>query len=132
MCFLTFASQLEIFTLGVITKKGPDFLNFLLRSKMGNLKRTQEVNMKKLEQRFHAMDITGTGVVTQEEASHFLAKWRHKDFIETVMNVVDTFVNVTGNMMNLAFMVVFVALFKAITLFTHRFSTRLVAISVKQ
>ena len=37
MLLLTLASQLEIFTLGVITKKAPNFLSFLHQLKMGIL-----------------------------------------------------------------------------------------------
>lgn len=128
MCFLTVASQLEIFTLGVITKKGPEFFELFAPIEDGQLVRTQEITQLQLEQRFQQMDTSGAGVVTQEDASRFFSKWRHKDFIESAMNFVDGYVNVTGNVVNLAIMVVFVALFKAISLFTHRFSTRLVAI----
>lgn len=128
MCFLTVASQLEIFTLGVITKKGPEFFELFAPIEDGNLKRTNRITHEEMEQRFQVMDTASNGVVTQEEASRFFAKWRHKDFIETAMSFVDGIFDVTGNVMNLALMVVFVALFKAITLFTHRFSTRLVAI----
>jgi ABC-type multidrug transport system fused ATPase/permease subunit len=130
MCFLTVASQLEIFTLGVITKKGPEFFELFAPIKDGQLKRTQKITLDELEARFRMMDTSETGVVTQEEASQFLAKWRHKDFIESAMGFVDGIFNVTGNVAHLALMVVFVALFKAITLFTHRFSTRLVAIRI--
>lgn len=128
MFFLTIASQLEIFTLGVITKKGPEFFELFAPIEDGKLKRVQKITLEEMGQRFHALDVSGKGIVTQEEANHFFAKWRHKDFIETVMNFIDSIFNTTGNVMHLALMVVFVALFKAITLFTHRFSTRLVAI----
>lgn len=130
MCFLTIASQLEIFTLGVITKKGPEFFELFAPIQDGQLKRTQKITLDELEARFRMMDTAGTGIVTQEEASRFFAKWRHKDFIESVMTFINNIFNVTGNVMHLALMVVFVALFKAITLFIHRFSTRLVAIRI--
>ena len=128
MCFLTVASQLEIFTLGVITKKGPEFFELFAPIENGQLTRTPEITHQQMDQRFLQMDTSGSGVVTQDDASRFFSKWRHKDFIESTMNFVDGYVNVTGNVINLAIMVVFVALFKAISLFTHRFSTRLVAI----
>lgn len=130
MCFLTIASQLEIFTLGVLTKKGPEFFELFAPIEDGALQRTQTVSYQQLERRFQEMDASGTGVVTQEDASRFFAKWRHKDFIESRMNDLDKIFNVTGNVKNLALMVVIVALFKAVTLFIHRFSTRLIAITL--
>ena len=39
MCLLTFASQLEILALGIITKKGPDFFELFAPVKKGVLQR---------------------------------------------------------------------------------------------
>ena len=128
MLLLTFASQLEIFTLGVITKKGPEFFELFAPIKDGELAKSDTVSYEQLEERFRAIASNGQDIITKEQAGQFLAKWRHKDFIETVMNELDRRFNVMGNISHLALMVVIVALFKAITLFTHRFSTRLVAI----
>ncbi len=128
MLLLTFASQLEIFTLGVITKKGPEFFELFAPIEDGKLSKTDVISQGQLEERFHAIAPAGQSFITKEEAGKFIAKWRHKDFIETTMNTLDRQFNVMGNISHLALMVVIVALFKAITLFTHRFSTRLVAI----
>ncbi len=130
MFLLTFASQLEIFTLGVITKKGPDFFELFAPIKDGELTKVDAITLQQVDERFHAIDGTGQGVIDKQDTSKFLAQWRHKDFIETVMNSLDSVFDVSGNIMHLAMMVVIVALFKAITLFTHRFSTRLVAIRI--
>lgn len=128
MCLLTIASQLEIFTLGVITKKGPEFFELFAPVQDGELIRTDIVTHEQMEARFKEMDIQHTGVVSKAEATKFYQQWRHHDFIESGMTYLDSFFNVKGSVFNLALMVIVVALFKAITLFTHRFSTRLVAI----
>lgn len=127
MCLLTLASQLEIFTLGVITKKGPEFFELFAPIKDGQLTKTDTISREQLDQRFE--DISkGNGVVTKEETVRFYQQWRQRDFIEGAMTFLDSKFNVSANIFNLAIMIVIVALFKAITLFTHRFSTRLVAI----
>jgi len=128
MLFLTIANQMEIFTLGVITKKGPEFFELFAPIKDHTLERTDVITHEQLEERFHAMDTTHQGKVTKEEASHFYKQWRSKDFIENSMTKLDNQFNLTGNIFNLAILVIIVAVFKAITLFTHRFATRLVAI----
>lgn len=130
MCLLTFASQLEIFTLGVITKKGPEFFELFAPVEDGKLIKTDLITHEQLEKRFHEMDELGQGFVTKSEAAQFYSHWRHRDFIETGINVLDRFFNVSQDLQRLALMIVFVAVFKAITLFIHRFSTRLVAIRV--
>lgn len=128
MFLLTIASQLEIFTLGVITSKGPDFFELFAPIKDGTLVHTDTVAQTLLDERFKVMDVQGDGIVTKDDATAFLQQWRHKSFIDNAMRYLDNHFNVSGNIFNLAIMVVIVALFKAITLFVHRFSTKLVAI----
>lgn len=130
MCLLTFASQLEIFTLGVITKKGPEFFELFAPLEDGKLIKTDIITHEQLERRFHEMDELGQGFVTKNEAAQFYSQWRQRDFIETGINVLDRFFNVSQDLKRLALMIVLVAVFKAITLFIHRFSTRLVAIRI--
>ena len=91
MLLLTLASQLEIFTLGVITKKGPEFFELFAPIENGHLVRTNVITHPQLETRFREIDVMGQGEINVEAASAFFAKWRHKDFIETVMNAVDDF-----------------------------------------
>lgn len=128
MFLLTFASQLEIFTLGVITKKGPGFFELFAPIENGELGRTNSVSREQLDERFKAIAIDNTEVITKASADQYLAKWRRQDFIESGIGYLDSKFHVTNNIFNLAVMVVIVALFKAITLFTHRFCTRLMAI----
>src|SRR5262245_55733579 len=93
MCLLTFASQLEIFTLGVITKKGPEFFELFAPIKDGQLQRAQAISFEQMEDRFDQIDTAGSGVVTQEAANRFYSRWRSKDFIERAMNGVDSIFN---------------------------------------
>lgn len=130
MCLLTFASQLEIFTLGVITKKGPDFFELFAPLKDGKLTKTNEVSYEELVTRFEMMDSGHKGYVTKDEAARFLDGTRQRDFIEAILKVFNQYFPVTDNVKNLAIMIIFVALFRAITLFVHRFTTRLVAINI--
>lgn len=83
MILLTFASQLEMLALGIITQKGPEGLE-----KQG--------------------------------------------LIEKVTEWFNNILPIKNNLVNLAGFLVFVALFKAITLFAHRFSTRLMAIRISR
>lgn len=130
MCLLTFASQLEIFTLGMITKKGPDFFELFAPVKDGALVRTDAISEGELLERFQQMDASHTGVVTRSDTTQYYNQWRQHDFIQNLMNTLDRRFGFSENLIYLAWMVVIVALFKAITLFTHRFSTRLVAIKI--
>lgn len=130
MCLLTFASQLEIFTLGVITKKGPEFFELFAPVEDGRLIKTEKITHQQLEERFHQIDIDNQGVITKNEASKYYNQWRERDFIESAMNFLDRRFEVSQNLTRLAVMILLVAVFKAITLFIHRFSTRLIAIRI--
>lgn len=130
MCLLTFASQLEIFTLGVITKKGPEFFELFAPIEDGKLIKTDKITHEELEKRFHQIDTTHQGFITKSEASQYYSQWRHRDFIESAMSYLDSHFQVSQNLKRLAIMIILVAVFKAITLFIHRFSTRLVSIRI--
>lgn len=132
MCLLTFASQLEIFALGVITKKGPDFFELFAPSKNGKLERSETVTKEQLDTRWKEIDSENKGFITKNQASLFLSKLKNHDFIEQAINGINKVFPVSDNLKNLAILLVFVAIFKASTLFIHRFSTRLVAIRVSR
>lgn len=130
MCLLTFASQLEIFTLGVITKKGPGFFELFAPIEDDQLSKADTITHEQLENRFRQIDEADRGFITKNEAAQFYSRWRHRDFIEAGINTLDRFFNVSQDLKRLALMIIIVAVFKAITLFVHRFSTRLLAISI--
>lgn len=130
MCLLTFASQLEIFTLGVITKKGPEFFELFAPVEDGKLIKADLITYEQMEKRFHQIDTSDQGIITKNEAAQFYNQWRQRDFIESAMNFLDRYLNVSQNLKHLALMILIVAVFKAIILFIHRFSTRVVAIRI--
>ena len=132
MCLLTFASQLEIFTLGVITKKGPDFFELFAPIEEGALQKTDRINREDIDARWNQIDAVNKGSISREEAGQYLDTWKHKDFIEEIIHRLNAIFPIAGNLKNLALMIVFVALFKAAALFTHRFNTRLIAIRVSR
>ena len=132
MCLLTIASQMEIFTLGVITQKGPDFFELFAPMKDGRLDPSESAGVSEnlLSSRFNAIDTSGSGVITREAAREFYTDHASRGFMERVMAFLDKYFSFTKNLPHLALFVFLAALFKAITLFTHRFSTRLLAIRV--
>src|ERR1700722_20314586 len=75
MCMLTLATQLEIFSLGVITKKGPDFFELFAPFKDGKLERTDIVNKDIVNERWDEVDTDHKGYITKAEASAYLVKW---------------------------------------------------------
>lgn len=132
MILLTFASQLEILALGVITKKGPDVFELFAPLEDGKLKKTDAIHQKDLLLRFDQIDAQHTGTITAAQIEKFLTQTKKHDLIEKVTVWVNHILPIKENLANLAIFLVFVALFKAITLFSHRFSTRLMAIRISR
>lgn len=133
MCFATLASYLEVFALGVITQKGPDFFEMFAPLEGGRLNPQDSVSRSTLDSRWQEIDREAKGVITKADALSYVAQQKKGgSFVERVMAGVNAVFPLSGNVMGLAFLLVVAAFFKAITLFAHRFTTRLVAIRVSR
>lgn len=127
MCLLTFASQLEIVSIGVITQKGADFFELFSPTN-----ETAEVITKAdIDARWKQIDPNNLGI-TKFEASAFLEHHKSGDLVGRVTRFVNGILPISNNIGNLAIVLVCVALFKAVALFMHRFSTRLIAIRISR
>lgn len=132
MCALTIATQMEVLSIGVMTKKGPDFFELFAPEKEGTLQRVDQINRESFEARWNEITGPNETVLTKDDARNFLSRVNTPDRIQQIINVIDHYLPISTNVRNLAFVLVFVALFKAITLFCHRFATRLLAIRVSR
>lgn len=132
MCLLTIASQLEIFTVGVITKKGPDFFELFAPIDNQQLHPSNEVSRAIFEQRWNQIDLHETGSITKTDTARFLSQVKGRGLIEDVMSYVNRVFPVTDHPINLAILLIVVALFKAVTLFTQRITTKMIAIRVSR
>lgn len=132
MIFLTLASQLEVVSLGIITRKGPDFFELFAPIEQGKLVNTHQVSWEEVETRWKELDQTGNGIVTTQETTHFLAQVKGGDLIGQIIQEVDQWLPISSSLKALALFIAFVALFKAVSLFCQRFFARLVAIRVSR
>lgn len=132
MCFLTVATQLEIFALGVITKKGPDFFEVFGNIQNGRIISTDVVTKEVFEQRWNQLDPKHLGYVNQGDIEKFLSEQSSNDLITRGLNLLNSFFPVTNNLKHLAIFLIVVALFHAMALFMHRFTTRIMAIRVSR
>lgn len=132
MCLLTFASQLEIFAIGIITKKGPDFFELFAPTVDGKLVLSGSVTHETFLERWQDLDVTQSGVVTPAEANEFLINHGRNSILDRVIGAVDQVIPLSGNVTNLALFILFVALLKAVTMFLYRFYTKVIAIKISR
>lgn len=131
MCLATFASQLEFFAIGVITQKGPDFFELFSPLKDGQLIKQDTIDFDFLQERFFEIS-KGDPLITHQSTDRFLSEHAKNDYIGAAFRSVDQRFSLTDNLYNLAFFLFIVAIFKAFTLFAHRFTTKVTAIEVSR
>ncbi|MBA2727256.1 MAG: ABC transporter ATP-binding protein [Parachlamydiaceae bacterium] len=132
MCLSTVASQVEVFSLGVITKSGPGFFELFGTPTSDNGTVIDVVTQKDLLQKWNDIDPLHTGEITIPQANAYLSEKKGRDIIASGISFINQYLPISGNLTNLAIMLVCVALFKAVALFSHRFTTRLVAIRISR
>ena len=130
MCLLTFATQLEILTLGIITKKGPEFFELFAPIRDGSLERTNVISRAELDARFEEIDTKHEGKITREEATTFFQQWRSADFLDNIIRIINKKFAVTTEIFNLTILILIVTFLKAFAYFANRFSIRLISIRI--
>ncbi len=131
MILFTFASQLEIMTLGVITDKGADFFELFAPFEEGKLVRSVEIEWKEVQLRWEQL-ASDQNKVTFADTVQFLRQYKGESIIEKMTRLINYWIPVEKSLRALALFLVLVALFKAVSLFCHRFISRLVAIRVSR
>lgn len=132
MCLATIASQLEMFSIGIITKKGPDVFELFAPIENGVLNKGENLDVDLIPIRLKEIDISNKKYITSSEINQFMSEHNHSDIVQTGINIINRFLPISNNFTNLAIFLVFVAIFKAITLFAYRFATKLVAIKISR
>lgn len=132
ICLQTVASQLEVFSLGVITKSGPGFFELFGTTSSESEGRPDVVSQEGLLHQWNEIDRSHSGVITLSQANAYLSEKKGGDIIASGISVINQYLPITGNLTNLAILLVCVALFKAITLFSYRFTTRIMAIRISR
>lgn len=124
MCAATIASQAELFAMGLITQKGPDFFELF------SSKATGVVSFDEVKELWPRIVPSLSTPITLDDASNFMVKERSDDFLIRAFNYVNDTFQVKKNLGNLAIFLLLIALFKAVTMFVHRYTTKLAAIRI--
>jgi ABC-type multidrug transport system fused ATPase/permease subunit len=121
-----------MFSLGVITKSGPSFFELFAPIEDGKLLPREHVDLKTINERWPQVDTSGSGQITKADADRFIAQHKPQDFLTRAIAFANGIFPIAGNVRNLAILLLSVAVFKAVVLFSQRFATRLIAIRISQ
>ncbi len=125
MCLATIGSQLEIFALGLMSKKGVDFFELFQPHRGG----ADQVSIQEINSQWPLI-ANGRETLSKQEAQLYLTNQRKGEVINGIMAQVDQTLGLTNNLFLLALFLIGISLFKALTMFGHRFLTRVTAIRI--
>ncbi len=132
MLGLTFATQMEMFALGVISNTGSDFFTLFAPENKGKIERVESISLTDVQERWKEVDDGKSGAITRKDATRYMATRNDGNPLATAMRWIDSKVNLSGNFILLAAVLTFVAVFKGISLFTSKYMTQVVAIRVSR
>lgn len=126
---LTIASQLEMFALGIMSSSGPDF--FKLFSSQPDVP-TNAISLQEVQERWSAIDIGGSGTITKQQASTYLAENEKLNPLGWILHKAKQQFQFTSNLTGVIILLVGVAVFKAVWLFASRYATQLLSIRMSR
>ena len=132
MFMLTIGSQMEMFALGVIAKTGPDFFTLFGVEKEGKLESVKSVSLDTVESKWNAIAATPGAPIDINEANAYMSTHGGTTIVQKIAGFLDAHLDIHSNLSRLAFILIFVAIFKAASLFVHRYCTQLVSIRVSR
>jgi len=128
---LTIASQMEMFSLGIMSNSGADF--FTLFSKTPNKLISQNsVTLQDVEEKWGEIDQKNRGEITKQDVATYFSSKKETNPLNWVLNKVKRKFDVNSNFSLLVIMLICVAVFKAVWLFASRYMTQLLAIRVSR
>lgn len=124
---LTIASQLEMFSVGLMANTGVDFFSLFSSEKKSY---TDRISFEDVGEIWERIDRDGDGVITKHDASMYMAQKKNANLLQWMMHKVASRFNYEEDFSLLIATLVFVALFKASSLFAARYTTQLLSIRV--
>ncbi|SPN73547.1 Lipid A export ATP-binding/permease protein MsbA,lipid transporter ATP-binding/permease protein,ABC-type bacteriocin/lantibiotic exporters, contain an N-terminal double-glycine peptidase domain,lipid A export permease/ATP-binding protein MsbA,ABC transporter transmembrane region [Chlamydia serpentis] len=129
---LTFSSQMEIFSLGMIARTGPDAFLLFGRREAGKLIKASELSQKDVLDSWQAIT-KDSETITVSQATAYIAEYGKSttSLTNKLSNYVRKYIDI-NRFRGLAVFLICVAIFKAVTLFFQRFLGQVVAIRVSR
>ena len=155
--FMTLASQMEMFAMGLLTNQGPDvFALFsnekrtelaqkkaekevpkdstvtkLITKKSGSAKR-EKIYLEDIHEKWPEIDQGEKGYITKADASDYMSRRKGFNVLTSIMQKTKDKYKIGNNIALLMLMLSFVALFKVSCAFFNRYTTTLVGIRVSK
>lgn len=120
----TISTQLEMFTLGVVTKKGPDFFEVF-----GSSSKADSVTYDQMSQKWEEIG-QGKSSIDKQDVAQFMRAQKKEGIVDIGISYVKKWLPIDQSVYALAFAIAIVSLVKAATLFGYRFGTKIFTIFI--
>ncbi len=124
LLLLTIANQCEMFSVGLMANTGTDF--FVL---FGSKNETQ-ISLKDTIEKWPEIDLNHDGIITKQDAALFMSQKKDMNPLSWVMQKISLHFDIEKNFILLIWILLFVALFKAVSLFIARYLTQILSIRI--
>ncbi|MCH9634608.1 MAG: Vitamin B12 import ATP-binding protein BtuD [Chlamydiae bacterium] len=152
--FMTVASQMEAFAMGLLTNQGPDVFALFSNSKRVELEekklaeeqkdikiskymakksrspKKDKIYIDDIHEVWPEIDLENKGYITKRDASDYVSRGKGFNLLTSIMTKTKEKYNIANNIALLLLMLSFVALFKVTCAFFSRYTTTLVGIRV--
>lgn len=152
--FMTVASQMEAFAMGLLTNQGPDVFALFgkktekVETSSSPVKRNRiqqkyarrvsinstqsTISIEDIQNRWPEIDLEGKGYITMSDASDYMSSGKGFNVLTSIMHKTKEKYQIANNIVLLLIMLGFVALFKVMCAFCNRYATTLVGIRVSK
>jgi ABC-type multidrug transport system fused ATPase/permease subunit len=128
---LTIADQMETLSLGVVANNGADFFQ-LFGKKTKSLDSVEKVSLEEVQQKWKDIDKKGTGEISKVDAAKYLSESKQTTFFNRYFYQISAKLDFEKHFKELIYVLLAVALFKAIFLFFSRYAVQVLAIKISQ
>jgi len=122
---LTLATQLEMVSFTIVTKKGVDVFELFSSSK-----NQETLSKEEILSGWEHLDAEGKGEISRSEVKAFLRNKKDRRFLDKAMDFVQNWIPFEKSVWTLLLLLISASILKATTLFLYRFGTRLFTINL--
>jgi ABC-type multidrug transport system fused ATPase/permease subunit len=120
----TIFTQLEMFTLGVVTRSGPSFFELFGSPK------SSSISYQEVQETWKEIDRTDKGSIDKQDIAAYMHAKKKEGVIDRGISLVKNWIPIDKSIYALACAIAIVSLCKAATLFAYRFGTKLFTILI--
>lgn len=130
LLLLTIANQMEMFSLGILANNGVDFFTLFGKEKKQRVYPKDQIDLDEIVKKWDKIDKEHKGIITKKDAAIYMAKKGDSNPLSWICRKLSANFDLKKNFSLLITLLLFVALFKAIMLFSSRYTTQLFSIRV--